>query len=76
VMIALLKSDDDRVRLMAADKVFERAWGRPQDYDPTQEQAERPKFDPSAYSVAELEVILEAMHLLSERRAPREAADG
>ena len=33
-MIELLKSDDDRVRLMAADKLLERAWGRSQPFDP------------------------------------------
>src|ERR1700674_1933831 len=36
VMVELLKSDDDRVRLMAADKVYERAFGKPKEYDPNE----------------------------------------
>jgi hypothetical protein len=36
-MIELLKSDDDRVRLMAADKLLERAWGRSQPFDPAKD---------------------------------------
>jgi hypothetical protein len=37
VMVELLKSDDDRVRLMAADKIYERAFGKPKDFDPEKE---------------------------------------
>jgi hypothetical protein len=29
VMVELLKSDDERVRMFASDKVMERAWGKP-----------------------------------------------
>src|SRR5260370_17030961 len=36
-LIELIQSEDERVALMAADKVFERAWGRPKDYDPNTE---------------------------------------
>jgi hypothetical protein len=36
-MIALMDSEDERVALMAADKVFERAWGKPREYNPEQE---------------------------------------
>src|ERR1700738_4736205 len=31
-LIELMQSEDERVALMAADKVFERAWGRPKEY--------------------------------------------
>src|SRR5712671_2057715 len=34
-LIELIQSEDERVALMAAEKVFERAWGRPKDYDPS-----------------------------------------
>lgn len=33
-MVALMDSKDDRVALMAADKVLERAWGRVKEVDP------------------------------------------
>jgi hypothetical protein len=36
-MIALMDSEDERVALMAADKDFERAWGKPREYNPEQE---------------------------------------
>jgi hypothetical protein len=36
-MVALMDSVDERVALMAADKVFERAWGKPREYNPEQE---------------------------------------
>jgi hypothetical protein len=58
--------------------VLDRAGVRPVDYDPSEEKAERPKFDPSLYTTAELEIILQAAQLMAERRtAPAsEAADG
>jgi hypothetical protein len=33
-LIELMHSEDERVALMAADKVLERAWGRPKERDP------------------------------------------
>jgi hypothetical protein len=36
-MVALMDSQDERVALMAADKVFERAWGKPREYNPEKE---------------------------------------
>jgi hypothetical protein len=32
------ESDDDRVRYMAATWVYERAWGKPKEYDPLKEK--------------------------------------
>jgi hypothetical protein len=54
---------------MAADKIMERAWGRPKDYDPTKD-VDRPKpvFDPRAYTPAELEQLEVALKLLMEQR--------
>jgi hypothetical protein len=43
-------SDDDRVRFMAATWLFERAWGKPKDYDPKSEAQPGLKFDPSKLS--------------------------
>lgn len=39
-MVALMDSADERVALMAADKVYERAWGRARDYDATKDGEE------------------------------------
>jgi hypothetical protein len=40
-MVALMDSEDERVALMAADKVFERAWGKPREYNPENANAAR-----------------------------------
>ena len=35
-MVAMLKSDDDRVVLLAAEKIMDRSWGKVKDADPGQ----------------------------------------
>src|SRR5258707_11052977 len=40
-LIELMQREDERVALMAADKVFERAWGRPKEYYPNAESAKK-----------------------------------
>ena len=60
VLVELLKSDDDRVRLMAAREITDRAWGRPRDFDPAAEKPEGKRFDPRAYTKEELARIEEA----------------
>jgi hypothetical protein len=47
-LVALLEDDDSRVRLLAADKILERAWGKPREMnddttDP-EEEAKRAEF--------------------------------
>jgi hypothetical protein len=59
-MVALMGSDDHRVAYMAAEKVMERAWGKPKDFDPNAQQ--KPplnlgKLDPEA--LATLRKLLE-----------------
>ena len=66
------ESDDDRVRFTAASWIFERSWGRPKDYDPVTEKPKR-RFDPSKYTLKELELIAEALQLMREDRSEREA---
>jgi hypothetical protein len=41
-MVELMNSDDERVALLAADKVLERAWGKPK------EVADEATLDPAA----------------------------
>ncbi|MGH6678061.1 MAG: hypothetical protein ACREDL_03785 [Bradyrhizobium sp.] len=74
VLIELLGSPDDRVRLMAAREISERAWGRPKDYDPAQEPARRTVFDPRQYTVQELALIEQALLLMArpKRAGPSE----
>jgi hypothetical protein len=68
-LIELIQSEDERVALMAADKVFERAWGRPKDYDPNAEAPKKaPPFDPSLYSIEELRRMQEVMLMIAQRQ--------
>jgi hypothetical protein len=59
---------DERVRSVCLIAVLDRAGVKPIDYDPTIDEAvERPKFDPSAYSVQELDLIERALRLMVDR---------
>src|ERR1700726_2082384 len=71
-LIELIQSEDKRVALMAADKVFERAWGKARDYDPAQEQAQKkpPPFDPSLYTLDELRQMRDVMLMIARRQGP------
>src|SRR5712664_3979458 len=78
-LIELIQSEDERVALMAADKVFERAWGRPRDYDPDKEAPKKaPPFDPSLYTTEELRRMQEVMTMIARRQGlvPEEDAEG
>jgi hypothetical protein len=62
------ESEDERVRYMAATWIFERAWGKPKEYDAAQENDERPKFNPRLYTPSELDLIERALRLMVESR--------
>ena len=69
-LIELMQSEDERVALMAADKVFERAWGKPKEYDPNAESTKKPPppFDPSLYTTEELRRMQEVMLMIAQRQ--------
>jgi hypothetical protein len=75
----LMHSEDERVALMAADKVFERAWGRPKEYDPNAEAPKKaPPFDPKLYTTDELRRMQEVMTMIAVRQGllpPEEGED-
>ena len=63
---------------MAADKVFERAWGRPKDYDPNAETPKKaPPFDPKLYTTDELRQMQAVMTMIAVRQGllPPEEGD-
>ena len=64
------ESDDDRVRFMAATWIYERAWGKAKEYDPREEQANRPTFDPSRLTSEQRELVKAALHLMMQTTAP------
>jgi hypothetical protein len=67
-LIELMQSEDERVALMAADKVFERAWGRPKEFDPNAETPKKaPPFDPKLYTTEELRRMQEVMLMIARR---------
>src|SRR6266446_5084792 len=77
-LIELIQSEDERVALMAADKVYERAWGKPKDYDPNAESVKKPPpFDPSLYTTDELRQMQAVMTMIAVRQGllPPEEGD-
>jgi hypothetical protein len=71
------ESEDERVRFTAAAWVYERAWGKPREYDPSTEKAERPKFDPSLLSPQQRNQVEAALRLMAKAmRAPGQTSDG
>jgi hypothetical protein len=77
-LIELIQSEDERVALMAADKVFERAWGQPKEHDPNAEVPKKaPPFDPSLYTTDELRRMQEVMLMIAQRQGmmPPEAME-
>jgi hypothetical protein len=72
-MVELLGSDDDRVRLMAAREIYDRAWGKPKEYDPAAER-ERPQFDPTLLTPKELVEVEKALRLIIGAMRPAGSA--
>jgi hypothetical protein len=62
-LIALLEDEDSRVRLMAADKILERAWGKPREMtdEPNEAEAETKRA----------EILAQVFRMLEERAAER-----
>jgi hypothetical protein len=65
-----LEAEDERVRSVCLGMVLERAWGKPRDYDPAQEQAQKkpPPFDPSLYTTDELRQMQAVMLMIAHRQ--------
>lgn len=69
-LIELMHSDDERVALMAADKVLERAWGRPKEQEPGKRFSDLP---PEEREREAGRLITEARALLQHARAEHAA---
>jgi hypothetical protein len=64
---------DERVRSVCLVPVLDRAGVRPIDYDPTVDKAsESPRFDPSLYSLEELDLIERVLWLVVDRAGGQE----
>jgi hypothetical protein len=56
-LIDLMGSEDQRIAMLAAQSVLERAWGRPKEVDPNNAKSP-PVIDLSRLTPAELEVLM------------------
>jgi hypothetical protein len=65
-------SEDERIRFMCATWLFERAWGKPKDYDQTKEKPQT-EFNPGDYTPEELNQIEAALRLIMSRRNQKQA---
>lgn len=61
-IISKLDSDDDRVALVAAQAILERAWGKPKDPDPKELQGSGLRLDFTKLSREELQLLLKITH--------------
>ena len=65
-------AEDERVRSVCLVAVLDRAGVRAIDYDPITDEANKPKkFDPSAYSPEQLDVIETALRLMVDPPKPK-----
>jgi hypothetical protein len=65
-LIELMESADERVALMAADKVLERAWGKPKEQDDASDAARRLSNMTDAQRLAEaIDIIARAREALA-----------
>ena len=60
-MVELLNDPDSRIRLMAADKIWERGFGKPRDYNPADDKG-RMVLDASKLTDHQLEVMRQVMN--------------
>jgi hypothetical protein len=69
------ESDDERVRYMANTWVYERAWGKPKEYDPRAEELEAAPIDPSRFTAKQRAMIRRMLTLLLSATPTEDAAN-
>jgi hypothetical protein len=73
----LRESADEQIATVASKVFWEISWGRPRDYDPKAEEGqEHPPFDPSPYTLDELETLHTAMVLMARGQGPLPPEEG
>ena len=71
-LLPLSPDADLRLVTLAAQHIIERAWGKPRDYDPSEDKQAPSGFRAADYTTEELEQL----QLILERGKEREAAGG
>jgi putative transposase len=70
------ETKDERLAFMAHSWIFERAWGKPKDFDPKDEAPAKPKFDPRLLPREQLEIVQYALRLMvGAMRGPGETSE-
>jgi hypothetical protein len=68
-------AEDERVRAVSLMAVLDRAGLKPIDFDPSEDKAEKPKFNPDNYTPAELELIERVLRMMLSPRGALPAAE-
>jgi hypothetical protein len=69
------ETDDERVRFTCAAWIYERAWGKPKDYDPSLEKGAGGIFDLAKLPREQLRMLLELTRTGAVRPADGDNAD-
>jgi hypothetical protein len=71
--IARDPSEESRNKIVAIGMLYDRAWGKPKDYDPaTDKEPIRPRFDPSLYTPEQLAQIETTLRMVAAAQAEAE----
>jgi hypothetical protein len=70
-------SEDSRNRIVAIGMLYDRAWGKPKEYDPAEDrEVIRPRFDPSLYTPEQLAQIEQTLRMVQTTQAQAKAENG
>ena len=73
ISIARDPGEEARNRIVAIAILYDRAWGKPKDYDPAADKEEiRPRFDPSPYTREQLSEIERVLRMVEATQAGSE----
>jgi hypothetical protein len=72
--IAKDPSEESRNKIVAIGMLYDRAWGKAREYDPSQNKEEeiRPRFDPSLFSREQLVQIETTLRMVATAQADAE----
>ena len=71
--IAKDPNEESRNKIVAIGMLYDRAWGKPRDYDPAADKEEiRPRFDPSLFTREQLAQIETTLRMVAAAQAEAE----
>ena len=75
IEIAADENEDSRNRIVAMSMLFDRAWGKPKEYDPRAEPQEAGRFDPALLTPEQRQAVRQALLLIKEATVDAEAVE-